>query len=230
LNTLRAMKKEGADGEHDAPLSPDRDDSPGSADDAGNAGRVASRSAKPGRRARRTVARKGDIDTPATVVERRAEGVETAPAGEPQVAMETKVEEGAQGEKVETQNEPTSDAETGLENGGIPTAWGDDSALPLGVGLTTPPSSGPEVSQGGGEKTVGRADGGVARPAPSERTAADAKRPIQPWIRESYTDERLAEMLERYRAETAERPRQQGCDEEVLRWVWPTKPPDQPGE
>jgi hypothetical protein len=185
-----------------------------------------------------------------------------------------KVEERAEGPKVETQNGPTGDAESGPENGGIPTAGADDSQL--GAGLMTPPSSGPEVSRRGELETFGQPHGGVGRPAPSEggpsvaqalgdapaltrpaggpseaqalgdapaltrpaatfsqgervEAAPDSEARIQPWIREYYTDERLAEMLERFRAETAERLRQQGCDEEALRWVWPNGPPDQPG-
>jgi hypothetical protein len=38
---------------------------------------------------------------------------------------------------------------------------------PLGAGVITPPSSGPEVSQPGGEETFGHPHGGVGRPAPS---------------------------------------------------------------
>jgi hypothetical protein len=235
------MRKEEAAAEKEAPHGGDGDDSRGSADDAANAGAGRRR---PGRRARRTVHRKGDIETSATVVERRAEGVETAPVGEPQVVAEPKVEERAEGVKVETQNEPTGAVETGPEHGGIPTAGADDS--PLGCPGSSPDVSGrspqppaaaerPGAGPAGCEPGHPHPDGDHCQPsfktdaAPaSEAPAAEPKRPISPWIREYYTDERLAEMLARYRAETAERLRQQGCDEEALRWVWPDGPPEKP--
>jgi hypothetical protein len=122
LNTLRAMRKEEAPADDDGPGRPDRNDPAGSADSAGRAA-----GQKRGRRTRRAAARKGDGETPATVSETSAAGVETPPAGEPQVPAELKVDEGAQGEKFETQNEPTAAAETGPENGGIPTAGADGS-------------------------------------------------------------------------------------------------------
>jgi hypothetical protein len=172
LNTLRAMRKQEAATEQDAPRGSEGDDSRGSADDAANAGGVASRRATPGRRARRAVRRRSDIDTPATVVVPHAKGVESAPEGGPQVVVELKVEEHAGGVKIETQNEPTDDTETRPEERGMPTAGADDSALgsplPLGAGPMTPPSAGPEVSQRGGEETFGHPHGGVGRPAPSQ--------------------------------------------------------------
>jgi hypothetical protein len=213
LNTLRAMRKEEAEAEQDTPPSADCDDSRGSADDATNAGPSRIR---PGRRARRTAPRKGDIDTPATVVESRAAGVETAPVGAPQVVVEPKVEERAGAVEVETQNGPTWE---------VPSLTAAPGGALRGARLPTPPAEGPEVSQGERERAAA-----LNRPADTLcQKAADPEAPIKPWIREYYTDERLAEMMAQYRAGIAEEMRREGCDEEAIRWVWPTEPPEPPG-
>jgi hypothetical protein len=169
LNTLIALRKAEAAATDELP-SPDGNDPRGSAGDAVNAGARAGAAAHapeappaPRPQPQRIKPGKGAIDTPVRVVERPAEGVESAPGGEPQVTAGPKVEGRAEAGNGETQNEPTRGV---VSPAAAPGSAGGDSRP--GGSLLAPSAAGPEVSvssQPGAWETCGQPDGGVGRPA-----------------------------------------------------------------
>jgi hypothetical protein len=231
LNTLRAMRKEEAAAEKETPrrARADRNESRVSEEAAANLGAVAGRPG-PAARPRRVPPRINDIDTPATAMKRPGGRVESAPEGQPQVSTEPKLEEREGGVEADTRNEPTAAEERRPEERGILTDAGDDSQVERGPERGRPVAAeprptiaqgvGPEAARLLGEPGLAGAARLDATPAPGKPAAA-RERPIKPWIREYYTDERLAEMMARYRAKIAA---------EVARELAGEEASDSPGE
>jgi hypothetical protein len=119
--------------------------------------------------------------------------------------MEPKVEEGEGGIEAETQNEPTVGVVSAVPVPGCAEAQSGCSVTHsvaetprLGAGLMSPPS--PQLGAGLMTPPSLAPPLGAAPDSP----AADPEAHISPWIREYYTDERLAEMMAWYRARSAE--------------------------
>jgi hypothetical protein len=180
------------------------------------------------------------------VIEGAVGGIENERGCEPEVFVEEKVAERRWGVEVETQNGPTPGVVNEAEVPGfVPTvsrpsaSFSEAEASGAAQDVSRSLASMSEAKVTGDAQALTRPSASVSEAESPDNAQALTRLAgtgfrgpeLSAWIREHYSDERLAEMMARYRAKFTEERIREGCDQGPFdpSEVWPEQGAGPPG-